>query len=336
MPAPNARLGEVSVPGATAGAPAPAPMFSVPVAPAFVAITIGPVTTPPSAMVSVPVPRLPMFSPKLLLQVEPAPVTVTAPFEPIPLPILAVLAAVILMTLPPFAIVSVPVPKLPILRPPLGPLLQLEPGPVTVTVPIEPADNPTEAPLLVTVPPSWIVRVPMPWPPTTRVELFCHLEPASVTVTVPCPPGRLPTVPMEKLVNVPPVWIVSIPVPLGPTDRSRACAPGSAITVEFGVTVLMFPSIVCLGKPPIQLPLKNQLEVNCPVHSDWARAEPVDAARSARVARPVDERNLRPVRAGDATRCVRSLSRYVPRASNSMAASHCWPAGRWRNRSEQV
>ena len=47
---------------------------------------------------------------------------------------------VILMTVPPFAIVSVPVPKLPILSPPLGPLVQLEPGPVTVTVPVEPAD----------------------------------------------------------------------------------------------------------------------------------------------------------------------------------------------------
>ena len=37
---------------------------------------------PPSAIVSVPVPRLPMFTPELLLQVEPAPVTVTVPSEP--------------------------------------------------------------------------------------------------------------------------------------------------------------------------------------------------------------------------------------------------------------
>ena len=52
------------------------------------------------------------------------------------------------MTFPPFAIVSVPVPKLPILSPPLGPLIQMEPGPVTVTVPVEPADCPTEPPPL--------------------------------------------------------------------------------------------------------------------------------------------------------------------------------------------
>ena len=36
-------------------------------------------TVPPSAIVSVPVPKLPMFTPELLLQVEPAPVTVTVP-----------------------------------------------------------------------------------------------------------------------------------------------------------------------------------------------------------------------------------------------------------------
>ena len=39
---------------------------------------------PLSAIVSVPVPMLPMFSAELLLQVEPAPVTVTVPCEPIP------------------------------------------------------------------------------------------------------------------------------------------------------------------------------------------------------------------------------------------------------------
>ena len=77
------------VPGAAAGSPAPPPMFSVPIAPAFVAIITGPATMPPSAIVSVPVPRLPMFTPELLLQLEPAPVTVTVPCEPAPLPMLA-------------------------------------------------------------------------------------------------------------------------------------------------------------------------------------------------------------------------------------------------------
>ena len=149
------------VPGAAAGAPAPAPIFSVPIAPAFVAITIGPLTTPPSAIVRVPVPRLPMLTPSRLLQLEPGPVTVTVPCEPNPLPMLATLE-VRLTTLPPLSIVSAPVPKLPILSPPLGPLIQLEAWPVTVTVPFEPADNPTEPPVLLTAPPSWMASVPVP------------------------------------------------------------------------------------------------------------------------------------------------------------------------------
>ena len=78
--------------------------------------------------------------------------------------------AVLLMTIPPFVIVSMPVPKLPILSPPPGLLFQVEPGPVTVTVPVEPTDNPTEPPpALFTVPPFWMVSVPVPKPPTTTV-----------------------------------------------------------------------------------------------------------------------------------------------------------------------
>ena len=86
-------------------------MLSVPIEPAFSAIRTGPaVTTPLSAIVSVPLPKLPMFNPELLLQVEPAPVTITVPSEPTPLPMLAA-KAVLLMTVPPSAIVSVPVPQ---------------------------------------------------------------------------------------------------------------------------------------------------------------------------------------------------------------------------------
>ena len=42
-------------------------MLSVPIDPALVAIATGPATTPPSEIVSVPIPRLPMFNPKVLL-----------------------------------------------------------------------------------------------------------------------------------------------------------------------------------------------------------------------------------------------------------------------------
>ena len=69
-----------------------------------------------SAIVSVPVPEYRILMAAMSLQREPAPVTVTAPCEPRALPIL-VTRGVISTTRPPFAIVSVPVPKLPILSP---------------------------------------------------------------------------------------------------------------------------------------------------------------------------------------------------------------------------
>ena len=75
--------------------------------------------------------------------------------------------------------------------------------------------------------------------------------------------------------------------------------PGSLITVEFGVTVLMFASVVCLGTPASQLPVKNQSEENCPVQLVWACVETVDAAKSAIVASNLDETNLQPARARD-------------------------------------
>src|ERR1700722_13604191 len=88
-----------------------------------------------------------------------------------------------------------------------------------------------------------MISVPVPWPPTTMFPAFAQLDPAPVPVPVPPPPGRLPIAPDESA-NVPPLWIVSIPVPFTPTVRFRACAPGSLSTVEFGVTVLMFASSV--------------------------------------------------------------------------------------------
>ena len=96
-------------------------------------------------------------------------------------------------------------PKLPILSPPPGPLFQLEPAPVTVTVPVEPTDCPTDPPLaLFTVPPFWMVSVPVPKLPTMMFPVFVHVEPAPDTVTVPCEPPKLPTTPKTS-VTVPPL-----------------------------------------------------------------------------------------------------------------------------------
>ena len=43
---------------------------------------------------------------------------------------------------------------------------------------------------------------------------------------MPTPPSRFAERPKLIMSNVPPVWIVSIPVPLGPTERLWASAPG--------------------------------------------------------------------------------------------------------------
>jgi hypothetical protein len=82
-------------------------MLSVPIAPAFVAITKGPVTMPLSAIVSMPMPNLAILT-ELLLQVEAAGhrhrtlrVCTIADFGG---------EAVLMMTIPPIAIVSVPGP----------------------------------------------------------------------------------------------------------------------------------------------------------------------------------------------------------------------------------
>ena len=203
------------------------------------------------------------------------------------------------MTIPPFAIVSVPVPKLPILSPPPGLLFQVEPGPVTVTVPVEPTANPTEPPPeLFTVPPFWMVSVPVPEPPTTTFEMFVHVEPAPDTVTVPREPGKLPTNP-PKSVNVPPFWTTSVPIPFWPTPRFRAVAPALVTAVEFGVTVSMFALVAAVGTPAFQLPAVNQSEETAPVQLVWARVETVDAAKTAIVASNMDKTNLQPARTRD-------------------------------------
>src|SRR6478609_6229083 len=120
-----------------------------------------------------------------------------------------------------------------------------------------------------------MLRVPRPEPPTTIPPALDQLVPAPVTVTVPNPPARLPIVPKESA-SVPPLSMVSIPIAFAPTERVLAAAPGLSITVGFGVTVLMFPSVVCLGRPAVQLPLRNHSDENRPVQLVWACVEPVD------------------------------------------------------------
>src|SRR5262245_6421286 len=117
------------------------------------------VTTPQSEMVNMPMPWLPTMS-QMVSQREAKPVTVTVPIPgpcgPVRLPIVLIP----LLTLPPFSMVSVPLPNAPTTKALL--VDQRETGPVTVTVPCDPADKPTTPTVLPSSPPSWIVSWPVP------------------------------------------------------------------------------------------------------------------------------------------------------------------------------
>src|SRR5882757_7640488 len=97
-------------------------------------------TAPPCSIVSEPVPSWPTVNWSPLVQVEPAPVTVTAPTLPARM---ARKASPPLETAPPAAIVSVPEPKSPTNTEPV--VVQVDPAPVTVTVPLLPVFAPTYA-----------------------------------------------------------------------------------------------------------------------------------------------------------------------------------------------
>ena len=95
------------------------------------------------------------------------PVTVADPFEPKMSPI----TPLVLETLPPASISSMPVPDNPMLMPNEPLLVQLEPAPVTVTVPFEAELVPMVLKsLLETLPPASIVSVPVPLSPGEHFE----------------------------------------------------------------------------------------------------------------------------------------------------------------------
>jgi hypothetical protein len=163
------------------------------------------------------------------------------------------------------------------------------------------------------MPPSAIVCVPVPKLPIFNPIMLFQVEPAPVNVTVPSPPGKLLSIP-EDAATVPSAWIVSIPVPFTPMVRVRANAPGLTTTTEFGVTVLMFPSVVCRGKPASQLPLRNQLEENCPTQLVWACVELADAMNSAIVAGNLElamHRGAKTIRAAECT--CKAAAAHLPR-----------------------
>ena len=92
------------------------------------------VKLPPLVISNVPLPELPTVSPLLLVHVEPGPVIVTMPFEPPKTPMmLDPPAPLLVVRVPPFWTVSVPVPDSPTQSWSL--FVQVEPVPLMLTVP---------------------------------------------------------------------------------------------------------------------------------------------------------------------------------------------------------
>ncbi|WP_247381829.1 MULTISPECIES: hypothetical protein [unclassified Bradyrhizobium] len=99
----------------------------------------------------------------LLVKFEPRPLTVTVPLLPAAPP----MTVLMVETVPPLLIASVPVPFWPTPRLPPE-LFHFEPAPLTVTVPLPVAERPRCAALgVVSVLPFWIVSLPVPVLPTT-------------------------------------------------------------------------------------------------------------------------------------------------------------------------
>ncbi|WLA45745.1 hypothetical protein QIH80_28395 [Bradyrhizobium elkanii] len=93
-------------------------------------------------------------------------------------------------------------------------MFQDELGPVTVAVPLEPGKDPIRPLVPATVPPFWIVSVPVPATPTVTPGLN-HTEPKPSTVTVPFEPALFPMKPLTLFI-VPPPLIVSSPMAFWP------------------------------------------------------------------------------------------------------------------------
>src|SRR5262247_3287774 len=116
-----------------------------------------------------------MMTEPLLFQFDPDPLTVTVPPADEPNPI----STPVVEKLPPFVTDTEPFPEFPTRSPFV--VVQLEPAPLIVTMPLEPPNTPTmlEKPavlLLLSVPPFWTVSVPAPFSPIQSWLLVVMVE----------------------------------------------------------------------------------------------------------------------------------------------------------------
>jgi hypothetical protein len=174
-------------------------------------------TTPPLLMASVPTrgpqpqPPSPMESPTVAVRREPGPVTSTKD-EP---STLSPMKATLVLTTPPSAIVSRPIP--PVVPPPTErpkpPIFHCDPGPVTLTVEAPKKESTSAPPSLLSTPPLLMVSAPVPKTPTP-------VKPPAATVTVDPGPeivmleatSRSPKKPLVgPTCSVPPLITESVP-----------------------------------------------------------------------------------------------------------------------------
>src|ERR1700704_1822417 len=92
------------------------------------------VSIAPVPNVRLPVPEFPTRIGCLAVQVDPFPLKVTLPLLPLALPI-KVLVALVLFSVPPVVMVSVPAPPAPTVS---APVFQVEPVPEMLTSPLDP------------------------------------------------------------------------------------------------------------------------------------------------------------------------------------------------------
>jgi hypothetical protein len=156
---------------------------------------------------------------------------------------------------------KVPVPKLPTVR--LLELVQLDPLPVTVPVPVDPPPFPTVATTSLTVPPFSILSVPLPALPTVRLPVSVQLDPLPVTVAVPEEPVAVKPRVLPVLLTVPPLSILSVPEPPPPMVRELELAQfePDPVTVAVPFEPALFPSVPVVS---LTAPLLSILSVPVP------------------------------------------------------------------------
>src|SRR5882672_969254 len=175
-------------------------------------VAVGLTTAPPASIVSVPKCPTPTRIVPLLVQLEPAPLTVRLPGA------LKPISSGPLLPDAPASIVTSPLPLLPIRTLPL--LVQVVPLPLRSMLPVLPVPSPTMTDASKSCACPFNETFPTPPPPTVRPDVRFHVEFVPDNTTAPLPAAPLtaspPTTADVPFTTAPPLTC-SNPLPLSPT-----------------------------------------------------------------------------------------------------------------------